>query len=128
MLSTLDKFAVRCFLKTSCDLIKKKRRQIEPRYYDINGRSVCYKQAIIDIGLISKEQVWDYVTKLIEEECFRVSRDYDKRRDLNSEIFEFIKIINEKEVYIKLTLRGGENNKILCLSFHESTKTGECLE
>lgn len=127
MLATLDKTALKSFLKESKILIKRKRRTIIPRDYDINGEKVYYIQAILDIGLLSKEQIWDYIIDLKEEECFRISNDYDLSRDFNSEMFEFIKIINGKRVYIKLTLKGGENDKILCLSFHESNRIEESV-
>ena len=43
--------------------------------------------------------------------------DHDRWRDYNSEMYKFIKKINGKDVYIKLTI----NRKgLLCLSFHES--------
>lgn len=47
--------------------------------------------------------------------------DYDTRRDMNSEIFEFIKVINKKDVYIKLTIN---DRGAVCLSFHISNKGG----
>ena len=37
-------------------------------------------------------------------------------RDFNTEMYVFLKMINGKKVYIKLTYR----NKVVCLSFHES--------
>ena len=47
--------------------------------------------------------------------------DRDSHRDYNSKILIFIKKINHKDVYIKLTI----NRKgLLCLSFHESYKGG----
>ncbi len=121
MLSTLDETALRHFLKISKDLIKSRKRTIVPRDYEINGEIINYKQAIIDIGIVKIEDVWNYVLDLEESECIDVSEDNDYRRDFNSEIFEFIKEINGKAVYIKLTLRTSNNNDILvCLSFHES--------
>ena len=86
MLTTLDKTALKSFLRESKILIKRKRRVIIPRYYDINGKEVYYIQAILDIGLMNKEQIWDYIIDLKEEECFRISHDHDLSRDFNSEI------------------------------------------
>lgn len=55
--------------------------------------------------------------KLDIKDCVKVDRDRDYRRDMNSEVYIFKKIINNKMVYIKLTM----NDKgIVCISFHES--------
>lgn len=125
MLSTLNKSAVKCFLKLSKELIKKKKRYIVPRDYDLNGRVISYKQAFIELGIINKDDIWNYILDLCEEDCFDVSNDRDTKYDMNSEMFEFIKEINGKNVYIKLTLRTSDNNDILvCLSFHESVSNG----
>lgn len=123
MLTTLDNAALKYFLKISKDLIKKRKRIIVPRDYIINGKIINYKQAIIDIGIVKTDDVWNYVLVLKESECINVSIDHDRKRDFNSEMFEFIKNINGKDVYIKLTLRTSRNNDILvCLSFHESNR------
>ncbi len=122
MLSTQDEIAVKSFLKISKDLIRRKKRYIEPRTYDINRKKVNYKQAIIDIGIINKEDIWKYILELKEEDCFDVSFDRDTRRDTNSEIFEFKKEINKKNVYIKLTYRETNQGLVVCLSFHEDSK------
>lgn len=50
------------------------------------------------------------------QDCISVSFDYDVSRDYNTEMYVFLKMINGKKVYIKLTYR----NKVICLSFHES--------
>ena len=123
MLTTLDNAALKYFLKISKDLIKKRKRIIVPRDYIINGEIINYKQAIIDIGIVKTDDVWNYVLDLKESECINVSIDHDRKRDFNSEMFEFVKNINGKDVYIKLTLRTSRNNDILvCLSFHESNR------
>ncbi len=123
MLTTLDNAALKYFLKTSKDLIKKRKRIIIPRDYIINGEIINYKQAIIDIGIVKIDDIWNYILELKESECIDVSEDYDCKRDFNSEMFEFVKNINGKDVYIKLTLRTSRNNDILvCLSFHESNR------
>lgn len=123
MLTTLDNTALKYFLKTSKDLIKRRKRIIVPRNYMINGKIINYKQAIIDIGIVKTDDIWNYVLDLKESECINVSIDYDHKRDFNSEMFEFIKNINGKDVYIKLTLRTSRNSDILvCLSFHESNR------
>lgn len=115
-LSVLDKEVVDIFLKTA-------RKEIDNNnvyfigYRDVlsNGKKVNAMQALLDIGIVRKEDIWNYIKTLTSDDCFRISRDYDFKRDYNSEIFEFKKFINRKLVYIKLTI----NNKgLLCLSFH----------
>ena len=117
MLSTLDKNAVEIFLKLCKTEIKKGNcKFINYRKVKINGKVKNALQELFDIGIMKIEDIWNYVLDLDSSECFKISFDYDKRRDNNSEIYEFIKIINKKKVYIKLTYR----NKVICLSFHES--------
>lgn len=50
------------------------------------------------------------------QDCISVGFDYDVSRYYNTEMYVFLKMINGKKVYIKLTYR----NKVVCLSFHES--------
>lgn len=125
MLSTLDKSAVKIFLKASKELIRKRKRYIEPRYYDLNGKKVYYLQAILDLGIVKKEDIWNYILELKEEDCFDVSPDRDVKRDMNSEVFEFKKEINGQLAYIKLTLRSNGEDKIICFSFHEDVDKEE---
>lgn len=122
MITTLDNTAVKSFLKIAKELIRRKKYKIIPRTYNLNGVRVNYKQAIIRIGIIRIESIWNYILELKEEDCFRVSKDIDLSRDTNSEVFEFIKVINGKRVYIKLTLKNDGDDKVICLSFHESTR------
>lgn len=101
------------------EIDKGNRVFIDFRYIDSNGKRVSAKQGLIDIGITKSKLIWDYIKALTPQECFRVSRDYDVKRDMNSEMFEFMKRINNKDVYIKLTL----NDKgVVCLSFHISNK------
>lgn len=116
MLSVLDLQVVTIFLKTA-------KREIEQnnvhfvcyRNVKYNNKEVNAKQALLDIGIIKEEEIWKHVKELRPEDCFRISKDRDFKRDYNYEMFEFKKIINKKTVYIKLTI----NQKgLLCLSFH----------
>jgi len=80
-----------------------------------NGKEINAKQALLDIGISNKKEIWKYIKSLEVQDCFRISKDRDFKRDFNSEIFEFKKIINKKDVYIKLTIN---DRGLLCLSFH----------
>lgn len=112
----LDEDAVKIFLRVA-------RREIEKNnvyfvgYRNVysNGRKLNAIRALLDIGIMSSKEIWEYIYNLKESECIDVTTDYDLKRDYNSEIFIFKKQINKKMVYIKLTI----NNKgLLCLSFH----------
>lgn len=62
-------------------------------------------------------EIWNHILELKERDCVKIDHDRDYSFDMNSEIYVFKKIINERIVYIKLTM----NDKgIICLSFHES--------
>lgn len=122
MITTLDNTAVKSFLKIAKELIRRKKYKIIPRTYNLDDVRVNYKEAIIRIGIIRIESIWNYILELKEEDCFRISKDIDLSRDTNSEVFEFIKVINGKRVYIKLTLKNDGDDKVICLSFHESTR------
>lgn len=117
MLSTLDLNTTDSFLKICRKEIKKKRCQfIGYRYLNINGKNVSAKQALLDIGIMKLQDIWDYILELKKEECIKIERDHDHLRDMNSEIFIFKKIINTKKVYIKLTIN---SHGVICISFHE---------
>lgn len=122
MITTLDNTAVKSFFKIAKELIRRKKYKIIPRTYNLDDVRVNYKEAIIRIGIIRIESIWNYILELKEEDCFRISKDIDLSRDTNSEVFEFIKVINGKRVYIKLTLKNDGDDKVICLSFHESTR------
>lgn len=116
MLSSLDLAAVNSFLITA-------RKEIDKNnVYFVYYRNVksCNKvvnarQALLDIGIIKISEIWNHIKGLQPSDCFRISRDRDFSRDFNAEIYEFKKIINRKNVYIKLTI----NDKgLLCISFH----------
>lgn len=118
MLSTLDLNAVNIFLKTCKKEIDKKNCCfIGYRKISINGKIISAKQALIDIGIMKEKDIWNHVKNLKTNNCIKVDRDRDYKKDLNSEIYIFKKIINRKIVYIKLTI----NDKgVICISFHES--------
>lgn len=83
----------------------------------VNNTYKNAKQLLINIGIMKINQIWEHILTLNVSDCVKVDFDYEKRRDTNSEIFVFKKMINNKNVYIKLTM----NEKgIICISFHES--------
>lgn len=121
-LSKIDEFAVNAFLNTSKKLIHENKKQfIWYRELKINDKILTAKQALYDIGIFHEKEIWNYILELNPTELIKIEMDRDSHRDYNSEMFVFIKKINHKDVYIKLTI----NRKgLLCLSFHESYKGG----
>lgn len=121
-LSKLDEFAVNSFLITAKKLIHENKKQfVWYRELKINGKILTVKQALYDIGIFHEKELWNYILELNPTELIKIEMDRDSHRDYNSEMFVFIKKINHKDVYIKLTI----NRKgLLCLSFHESYKGG----
>lgn len=111
---------VTSFLKTIRKEIKRGHRIfIGYRSISSNGKIVNAKQGLLDIGIVKASDIWKYIFELESNECFRIGFDYDKSRDMNSELFEFIKKINKKNVYIKLFLN---SRGVVCLSFHISNR------
>ncbi len=117
-LTKLDEFAVNAFLNTSKRLIHENKKEFAwYRRLDINGKVISARQALYDIGILNEKQLWNYVLELTYSELLYIDMDYDRQRDFNSEMYIFIKKINGKDVYIKLTIN---RRGLLCLSFHES--------
>lgn len=101
--------------------MKTKKQFIWYRELNINGKVLTAKQALYDIGIFHEKELWNYILELNPTELIKIDMDRDSHRDYNSEILIFIKKINHKDVYIKLTI----NRKgLLCLSFHERYKGG----
>jgi len=121
-LSKLDEFAVNSFLITAKKLIHENKKQfVWYRELKINGKILTVKQALYDIGIFLEKELWNYILELNPTELIKIEMDRDSHKDYNSEMFVFIKKINDKDIYIKLTI----NRKgLLCLSFHESYKGG----
>ena len=120
MTKTIDLETVDSFLKICREEIRKKRcKFLGYRNLEVNGKKISTKQALLDIGIMNKKDIWKHVCSLVKEDCKDISHDRDFSRDMNSEVFEFIKVINKKKVYIKLTLN---DRGVLCISFHESNK------
>ena len=117
MLSPMNLDAVRSFLNICKREIPKGNCRFIKRNININGNIISSTQALLNIGIMNQKQIWEHVLNLTENDCVKVSLDYDYKRDTNSEIFIFKKIINKKMVYIKLTMR---EIGIICISFHES--------
>ena len=121
-LSKLDEFAVNSFLITAKKLIHENKKQfVWYRELKINGKILTVKQALYDIGIFHEKELCNYILELNPTELIKIEMDRDSHKDYNSEMFVFIKKINDKDIYIKLTI----NRKgLLCLSFHESYKGG----
>lgn len=119
MTTALDIEATRIFLKMCKREISKGNCHLVNRTININGKIINSKQALLNLGIMKKEQIWNYILELKVEDCIKVDIDYNKKMDNNTEIYVFKKIINKKEVYIKLTMR---TSGVICISFHESYK------
>lgn len=119
----IDYNIVESFLKVVRNEIKKRNFILIPRNdIDIGTKVINYKEALLDLEINIKD-VPKYISELNSNECISIELDYDKKRDMNSEWFIFITIINNIETYIKISI----NDKgIVCLSFHRAKyKRGE---
>lgn len=116
MLGSLDLAVVNLFLITARREIDKNNAYfVYYRNVKSGNKVVNARQALLDIGIIKISEIWNYIKELQPSDCFRINRDRDFSKDFNAEIYEFKKIINRKNVYIKLTI----NDKgLLCISFH----------
>lgn len=117
MISTLDKSTISLFLTTCKKEIKKGNCHFINRNLIIKGKTVTSKQALLDLGIMNKKQIWSHILELCETDCIKIDFEKNPKRDMNSEIYIFKKKINNKMVYIKLTMR---SEGIICISFHES--------
>lgn len=109
---------VESFLNTVRSCIRKRKMILVNRnHIDIGGRIVNTKQALVDLEM-NIDEMWKVVHNLTVDDFIRVSFDYDRKRDNNSEIFEFVKEIKNIKIYIKLTV--DEIRGLVCLSFHRS--------
>ncbi len=117
-MENIDKIAVDFFLRTVKREINKGNWYLVPRNnIKYEGKIVNYKQALLDLGIVNKKQIVYYLTSLKTTDCFNISRDHDKRRDYNDDIYEFKVMIKGIETYIKLTLN---DRGAVCISFHKS--------
>lgn len=116
-LNNINKKAIELFLKICRKEIAKGNCHFINRTLKINGYKIDAKQALLDLGIMKRNQIWQHILELKINDCIKIDFDYDKKRDNNTEIYIFKKIINRKDVYIKLTMRP---SGIICISFHES--------
>ena len=58
--------------------------------------------------------MWKYVYNLKPEECICISHDHNLKKDFNDEMYEFLTLINNIEIYIKITIN---EYGVLCLCF-----------
>lgn len=117
VISTIENSVISMFLKVVKKEIKKGNCYFINRTLNINGIMINSKQALLNLGIMNKKQIWNYILELQEKDCIKVDFERNKKRDTNSEIYIFKKRINKKIAYIKLTMR---EEGIICISFHES--------
>lgn len=113
----IDEKAVELFLRTAFKEIKKGNCYLVNRNVFYDGKSVSSFEALSDLSIKSKKDIWNYVLELLPSDCIGISRDYDFKRDYNDDMYEFLKEINGIKTYIKLTIN---NRGTICLSFHKS--------
>lgn len=116
----IDKVAVRFFLSAVKREINKGNWYLVPRnniVYD--GKTVNYKQALLDLGIVNKKQIATYISNLDINDCFDISHDYNLGKDYNDDMYEFITYVNNIKTYVKLTIN---NYGVLCISFHKSNR------
>ena len=99
-MENIDKIAVDFFLRAV------KREINKGNWYLVPRNNIKYEGKIVY-----------YLTSLKTTDCFNISRDHDKRRDYNDDIYEFKVMIKGIETYIKLTLN---DRGAVCISFHKS--------
>lgn len=116
-MNNIDYKLVESFLKMVRNEIKKRNFMLIPRKdIDIGDRIVNYKEALLDLEVNIKD-VPNYICELNSTDCIKIEMDYDKKRDMNSEWFIFLKIINEINTYIKVSINC---YGVVCLSFHRA--------
>ncbi len=116
----IDRQAVIFFLNLVKREVFKGNLVLIPRnniQYD--GKTVNYKQALIDLGIVNKRQVAMYISNLGVDDCFNISHDYNLKKDYNDDMYEFITYVNNIKTYVKLTIN---NYGVLCISFHKSDR------
>lgn len=118
--SDVDLKAVDLFLKTVTREIKKGNCYfVINRKVHYNNRVISAREALAELGILRTSQIWEYVLNLNVKDCFRISKDYDFKRDYNDDMYEFVTYINGIKTYIKLTLN---SKNVVCLSFHKSDR------
>lgn len=118
MSKPVDEDTVNTFLKTCRSEIKKHNCYfVGYRSLNANGKKISAKQGLIDIGIMKTSDIWEHISNLEVSDCIKIGRDKDFSRDMNTEVFVFLKNINNKIIYIKLTLN---DRGVICISFHES--------
>ncbi|VEF47276.1 Uncharacterised protein [Bacillus freudenreichii] len=105
------------FLTETKKLISIGKTDFIPRTYDHpSGKSIKWKEALMDIGLTSTNQIWDEIIKLtpsdyIDGPCIDADRPKDGKT-----IWIFKKHIAGVLTYIKLKI---DHRGCVCLSFHK---------
>ena len=100
MLSRLDYESANSFLKMAKREIEKNNTYIVPSK-KVNNKKYRTVDLLLMIGINSTKEVWDHILDLTPDDCIDISIDHDLSRNYNTEQYEFIKIINDIEVYIE---------------------------
>lgn len=107
------------FLKSVKRFVNSGLWKIISRKVSYDGKTVDWKQALVDLGIVNVKDAAYYLTNLKAQECFNISKDHDYKRDNNDDMYEFITYVNGIKTYIKLTIN---NFGVVCLSFHKSNR------
>ena len=92
MLKNIDLDTVNLFLKTCRKEIKKRNCYfVGYRSLNINDKVISAKQALIDIGIMNINEIWNHILELKERDCVKIDRDRNYSFDMNSEVYVFKK-------------------------------------
>lgn len=106
----------KAFLREAKQLISTGKRDFIKRTYDHpSGRKVRWIEALLELGLINPEQMWEETLTLtpdhyVDGPCIDVDRPGDGKV-----IWIFKKEVNDILTYIKLKI---DHRGCVCLSFH----------
>jgi hypothetical protein len=109
--------AKKAFLREAKQLISMGEKDFIKRTYDHpNGKKINWKEALLEIGLTSPNQVWEEALKLtptdyVDGPCIDIDRPKDGKV-----IWIFKKKVNGVLTYIKMKI---DHRGCVCLSFHE---------
>lgn len=118
-MANIDLDVVESFLKIVRRDVLKGNVHFVNRQVHYGDKRISSYQALLDLGIRNKKELWKYILNLSPTDCIKISRDYDFSRDYNDDMYEFIIFINSIKIYIKLTIN---NRGTLCLSFHKSDR------
>ncbi|MBP3952224.1 type II toxin-antitoxin system MqsR family toxin [Bacillus suaedae] len=92
------------------------KRFIKRKQYNAPGKSYYnYLEALLDIGLTTPAEVWNYILDLTPADYFS-GPDQDRNGENGFNLWTFKTEINEVNTYIKLKI---DERGCVCLSFHK---------